>query len=192
MSGEGTSHGPNLTDAGAAAAHFYLTTGRMPLASSDDQAVRKEPAFTPEEIDRIVSYVASLGDGPAVPVVNWEAADLQRGAELYVSNCAPCHGATASGGAAGRNALAPGLHKATPVEIGEAMEIGPGQMPVFGISDADRDAIVAYVRYLDGADDPGGADIGRVGPVPEGFVAWGVGMSTLLLATVVVGGVRKR
>lgn len=185
--GAGTDDGPDLRDAGAAGADFYLRTGRMPLASSSDQAVRKEPAFSPEEIDQIVAYVATLGDGPVIPYVSPGTASLQDGAELYIANCAPCHGAAANGGAAGRNAIAPGLHRATPLEIAEAVVVGPGQMPVFGFSQEERDAVVAYVDHLDEADDPGGADIGGIGPVPEGFVAWGVGMLSLLVAALLIG-----
>lgn len=186
-SGAGTDSGPDLRDAGAAGADFYLRTGRMPLASSNDQAVRKEPAFSPEEIDSIVAYVATLGDGPVIPYVSPEKASLSEGAQIYIGNCAPCHGAAANGGAAGRNAIAPGLHRATPIEIAEAIVVGPGQMPVFGFSQEERDAVVAYVDHLDEADDPGGADIGGIGPVPEGFVAWGVGMTALLVAALLIG-----
>ena len=185
--GRGTSDGPDLSAAGAAGADFYLRTGRMPLASSNDQAVRKEPAFTAEEIEQIVAYVATLGTGPAVPAVAPQTASLQQGAALYIGNCAPCHGAGANGGAAGRDAIAPGLHRATPLEIAEAMVVGPGQMPVFGFSKEESDAVVAYVDHLGTADDPGGADIGGIGPVPEGFVAWGVGMLSLIAACLLIG-----
>ena len=185
--GAGTEDGPDLRQAGAAGADFYLRTGRMPLSSSNDQAVRKEPAFTPGEIEQIVAYVATLGEGPPLPDVLAATASLQDGAALYVANCAPCHGAAANGGAAGRDAIAPALHRATPVEIAEAIVVGPGQMPVFGFSQEDRDAVVAYVDHLDEADDPGGADIGGIGPVPEGFVAWGVGMLSLVVVALLIG-----
>lgn len=185
--GAGTEDGPDLREAGAAGADFYLRTGRMPLASSNDQAVRKEPAFSDEEIEQIVAYVSTLGTGPQIPEVSIEGASLQEGSALYIGNCAPCHGATANGGAAGRNAIAPGLHRATPLEIAEAIVVGPGQMPVFGFSDEERNAVVAYVEHLGEADDPGGADIGGIGPVPEGFVAWGVGMLSLVAAALVIG-----
>lgn len=186
-SGAGTANGPDLRAAGAAGAHFYLSTGRMPLASTNDQAVRKEPALARDEINEIVAYVASLGEGPVIPYVSPEEASLQDGAELYVSNCAPCHGAAGNGGAAGRDAIAPALHRATPLEIAEALVVGPGQMPVFGFSPDERAAVVAYVDHLDDAEDPGGADIGGIGPVPEGFVAWGVGMTSLLIAALLIG-----
>lgn len=190
--GEGTGNGPALTESGAAAVDFYLRTGRMPLASSNDQAVRKDPAFSEDEIAEIVAYVARLGSGPEIPAVYPEAAPLELGALLYVGNCAPCHGAGGNGGAAGRGAIAPGLHRATPVEIAEALVIGPGEMPRFGFSQGERDAVVAYVDHLDDAGDPGGADIGGIGPVPEGFVAWGVGMLSLLVVSLLIGGRGKR
>lgn len=183
----GTENGPPLTDSGAAAVDFYLRTGRMPLASSNDQAVRKDPAFSEDEIAEIVAYVAALGSGPPIPDVFAEGAPLDTGATLYIANCAPCHGAGGNGGAAGRGAIAPGLHRATPVEIAEAMLIGPGEMPRFGFSQLERDAVVAYVDHLDDADDPGGADIGGIGPVPEGFVAWGVGMLSLIVVSLLIG-----
>ena len=185
--GSGTDSGPDLRGAGAAGADFYLRTGRMPLANANDQAVRKQPAFTSEQIEDIVAYVASLGDGPAIPFVAPETASLQDGAALYIGNCAPCHGAAGNGGAAGRDAIAPALHRATPLEIAEAIVVGPGQMPVFGFSQEERDAVVAYVDHLDDAEDPGGADIGGIGPVPEGFVAWGVGMLSLVVAALLIG-----
>ncbi len=187
VGGAGTSDGPDLLDAGAAGADFYLRTGRMPLASSNDQSVRKEPAFSDEEIEQIVAYVATLGNGPAIPQVSPEAVSLQDGFALYIGNCAPCHGATANGGAAGRDAIAPGLHRATPLEVAEAIVVGPGQMPVFGFSEQERNAVVAYVEHLGEADDPGGADIGGIGPVPEGFIGWVVGMLALGLVCYLIG-----
>jgi ubiquinol-cytochrome c reductase cytochrome c subunit len=56
-------------------------------------------------------------------------------------------------------------------------------MPVFGpdtLSDHDVDSIVRYVVYLQDPEHPGGLMIGRVGPVPEGFVAWLVGLGVLI------------
>jgi ubiquinol-cytochrome c reductase cytochrome c subunit len=60
-------------------------------------------------------------------------------------------------------------------------------MPVFDYPDEDRNAIVTYVEYLRTQPDPGGLEIGGIGPVPEGFVAWAVGMAALLIVVVLVG-----
>ena len=63
-----------------------------------------------------------------------------------------------------------------PAQVGEALLIGPGQMPVFPICRRqDVNAVATYVEYLQTAPDPGGFSIGGIGPVPEGFVAWVLG-----------------
>lgn len=190
--GSGTEFGPDITDAGAAAAEFQLRTGRMPLTNPNDQTVRKEPAFDEEEIEALVDYVASLGDGPEIPNVVLEAGDLQEGQELFVNNCAACHGATANGGAAGVGALAPSLYQATPLEIAEAIVTGPGEMPVFDFEETERNSIVRFLVYLQNEEAPGGADIGGIGPVPEGFIGWAVGMFSLGLVCWLVGSRVKR
>ena len=185
--GSGTEYGPDIRDAGEAAADFQLRTGRMPLANSTDQTVRKEPAFDEEEIEALVVYVGSLGDGPEIPNVVIEAGDLREGQQLFVDNCAACHGATANGGAAGVGALAPSLYQASPLDIAEAIVTGPGEMPVFDLDDTERNSIVRFIKYLQEEEAPGGADIGGIGPVPEGFIGWAVGMFSLGLVCWLVG-----
>lgn len=185
--GVGGARGPVLVGAGAASAHFYLTSGRMPQAD-EGQAQRKEPAYAPEQIEALVAYVASLGEGPAIPEVDFAAADLQEGGALYRTNCAACHQAAGAGGALSYGNNAPTLVPATPVQLVEAMLVGPGQMPVFGqLSDEERDAIAEYVVALDRVDDPGGLSLGRTGPIPEGFVAIVIGIGATLLAALWIG-----
>jgi ubiquinol-cytochrome c reductase cytochrome c subunit len=63
-------------------------------------------------------------------------------------------------------------------------------MPVFGpetLDDDDLNDLVRYVEYLDDPADPGGLPIGRTGPIPEGFVAWLVGMGALLALVAWIG-----
>ncbi len=186
--GGGTAIGPNLAGVGAAAADFELRTGRMPFAGpTGSQPVRKPPAFDDVSIKALVAYVASLAPGPAIPAPSIDAAQIPHGQRLFVENCAPCHGVTANGGAVGGGALAPPLDRATAVQVAEAMIIGPGQMPVFsGVSDTDRNAIVSYVEYLHSAPNPGGFSIGGIGPVPEGYAAWLVGIALLLVIMVLI------
>ena len=188
--GVGTPTGPPLYDAGAASAHFYLTTGRMPhTGGPQDQAVRKAPAFSPEEIEALVAYVASLGDGPQIPEVDPGAAHLQEGGDLFRAQCAACHSASGAGGALSFGQNAPSLDEATPVQVYEAMLIGPGQMPSFGtvFSEEQMNDIVAYVDALQDLEDPGGLSLGRVGPIPEGFVAIVVGTGATMLAAFLIG-----
>ena len=196
--GEGEAYGPSLEDAGEATAYYYLSTGRMPLANTEEQPRRKEPAYDDGEIQALVAYVASLGDGPELPDIELEGADLAEGGTVYRANCQPCHSASGSGGALSYGRAAPRLAPAEAEEIAAAVRAGPGQMPVFGnevISPDELDDLVSYVEYLDSPEDPGGVPIGRTGPIPEGFVAWLVGMVALLVLVSWIGThakVRKR
>jgi ubiquinol-cytochrome c reductase cytochrome c subunit len=180
---DGGERGPSLENAGEAAAVYYLSTGRMPLANSQDQPERTEPAYDDEETEALVAYVGTLGDGPEVPEVDPESGDLALGGQVFRANCQACHSASGSGGALSYGRAAPRLGPATPTDIAAAVRVGPGEMPVFGpdvISGTELDGLVRYVEYLDDPEDPGGLPIGRTGPIPEGFVAWLIGMVALL------------
>lgn len=180
---DGSLRGPSILEAGEAGAYFYLSTGRMPMGSSEDRPVRKPPAFDDDDIEALVAYVADLGDGPSLPEVEPEGADVAQGGVLFREHCQACHSAAGAGGALSYGRAAPPLAPATLTETAAAVRIGPGQMPVFGpdiIDDDQLDQLLRYVTYLREPEDPGGLPIGRVGPIPEGFVAWLVGMAGLL------------
>lgn len=187
---DGSVRGPTLENAGEASAFYYLATGRMPLANSEEQPTRKRPVYDEGEIEALVAFVGSLGDGPEVPDVDVEGADLGAGGEIYRANCQACHGASGAGGALTYGRAAPRLHEATATEVASAVRVGPGQMPVFGpetFTDEELDDLVAYVEYLREPEDPGGLPIGRTGPVPEGLVAWLVGVVALLVLVAWIG-----
>lgn len=189
--GVGAPAGPPLQGVGAASAHFQLTSGRMPATvSGGAQPQRKRPAYDPEEITALVAYVASLGDGPKIPSVHPDEADVALGGELFRQHCAACHSSSGAGGAQSYGRQAPSLMESTPVQVAEAMRIGPGQMPVFGpetFTDEEVDEIVRYVRFLQEVGDPGGVALGRTGPIPEGFVAIVIGLGATMLAAFWVG-----
>lgn len=186
--GDGVAPWPGISGAGEAAADFQLRTGRMPhTGRPDEQAQPKPPAYDEQGIRDLVAFVGSLGEGPAIPDVRTDPGLLQRGQELFAVNCAPCHGSSGKGGAVGGGAIAWPLTDAAPVTVGEAMLSGPGQMPVFALPNQDLAAVATYVEYLRTAPDPGGFAIGGIGPVPEGFVAWLVGMGLLILVVIGVG-----
>lgn len=180
---------PELTDAGEASADFYLSTGRMPLADPRQQPTRHRPAYPKDQIAAMVAYIGSLGSGPPIPTLP-AVSDLAQGFSLYSINCAECHSAAGAGGALGYGDVVPSLVHATPLDVAEAVRIGPDPMPVFGpdtLSDRQVGDIAAYVQYLHHPDDPGGLGLGHLGPIPEGFVGWVVGMGLLLLAARLIG-----
>ncbi len=190
-SGPGELRGPSIQQSGAAGAYYYLSTGRMPLSNPGDQPRRNDPAYDEGEIDALVAYVASLGDGPAVPEIDIEDADTAQGGVLFRASCQACHSAFGSGGALSYGRAAPNLHSSEPTEVGAAVRVGPGEMPVFGpdsITDEELDDVAAYVELLRSPDNPGGLQIGRNGPVPEGFVIWLFGVGGLLLVVAWIGG----
>jgi ubiquinol-cytochrome c reductase cytochrome c subunit len=171
----------------------------MPIADPKERVEPREPKYSPATIKKIVDYISTFNaPGPAIPRPDPAAGDLALGNTLYQANCAACHSATAVGGTLTQGIpqdilgevdqpqanRAPGLLKSSAVEIAEAMLTGPGTMPVFGdetISAPDRNAIVRYILYLQTASDRGGGNLGRVGPVAEGAIAWIVGLGALLI-----------
>jgi ubiquinol-cytochrome c reductase cytochrome c subunit len=194
LGADGTENGPSLQGVGPASVDFMLRTGRMPLANPADQSVRGEPKFTPVEIDALIAYVASIAPGgEPIPTVDTSAGDLALGAEVFLNNCAGCHGAGASGDSIGGGQIAPSLDPADPTEIGEAVRIGPGLMPRFGPETIDQhelDSMAAYLVWLRDHGDEGGLQLGRVGAVAEGLIAVVVGLGILILVLRLTGAKR--
>lgn len=189
--GLGTSDGPSLAGVGTASVDFMLSTGRMPLNQPNQEPVRQQPKFTRAEIAAIVDYVEPVvAGGPTIPVVDPAAGSLSVGSNTYLEFCAPCHAAGAIGDSVGGGQIAPTLSRVTPTQIGEAIRTGPGVMPKFGpgtISDDDLNAIAAYLTYLDTSRNPGGFDLGKVGPYTEGFAAVLIGLGLLLVVIRLTG-----
>ena len=172
---------PSLQGVGALAADFYLETGRMPLPSPRAQPMRTRPAFSQERIQSLIDYVASFG-GPGIPTVDVKRGSVAKGQSLFALNCAGCHSIQGSGGIV-TGAVVPSLTLATPRQIAEAIRIGPYVMPRFGsgeISEAEIDSIAGYIHTIQAPDDRGGWGIGRIGPIPEGMVAWLLAIVALL------------
>jgi len=70
------------------------------------------------------------------------------------------------------------------------MVTGPQQMPVFSnetINDEDKKNLIAYVEALKVEPNPGGLDLGRIGPVAEGLFLWTAGLLSLIAAAVWIG-----
>lgn len=199
--GQGTARAPDIVTHpnGAAFTDFMLSSGRMPLDFPTQATVRSDPVYTPEEIDNIVEYVETLGtEGPGIPVIDPASADLAEGAALYNEHCAACHSTSGIGGALttgkrrelsgavaeSSDIVAPSLRDTPPLQVAEAMLVGPGTMPVFApdvFTDEEVDAIVRYVGYLHAPANPGGVEPIAGGPVMEGAVGWLIGLGALLV-----------
>jgi ubiquinol-cytochrome c reductase cytochrome c subunit len=188
-SGDQQGLGPRLTKVGALGADFYLRTGYMPLRTPDVQPRRSRVLLSDREIDALVAYVASLGPGPSIPRPHPERGSLRDGLTLFTHNCAGCHQINAEGGYV-TGGVAPPLEDATPVQIAEAIRIGPYLMPRFSekqLGDQAVDSIIRYVQHTKHPTDPGGWAIGHIGPVPEGLVTWLIAMVALVATCVVIG-----
>jgi ubiquinol-cytochrome c reductase cytochrome c subunit len=194
ISGHGGKIGPTLVGVGAGAVDFQVGTGRMPLAGSGvPQAPRgKHVMFTNQEISNIAAYVATLGPGPAIPDsqdTNGQGS-VARGNALFKVNCALCHNFAGSGGALSHGKYAPSLRNVTGKHIYEAMLTGPQSMPVFNdqnLTPTDKNDIISYLHDLDKNKNPGGLNLGNLGPVSEGMFVWIFGLGLMIGAAVWLG-----
>jgi ubiquinol-cytochrome c reductase cytochrome c subunit len=163
----------------------------MPMADMSTQAVRKKVVYTPEEINALATYVASLAPGPEVPtdeMLNYERdGSVAQGGELFRTNCAMCHNFAAQGGALTQGKYAPTLMGVEPKHIYEAMITGPQSMPVFSnktITPAEKLSIIKWIKAAEAQPQLGGTALGRVGPVTEGLLAWTLGIGLLIAVAV--------
>ena len=185
----GDRKGPPLRGVGALAPDFYLRTGYMPLQDAGDQPRRSRVLFSEQEIEALVAYVASLGQGPGVPRPHPERGSLSDGQQLFTDHCAGCHQVVTEGGYL-TGGVAPPLEEATATQVAEAIRIGPYVMPRFSprqLSPHDVDSIVRYVQWAKHPDDRGGWAIGHLGPVPEGLITWFLAAATLVAVCMVIG-----
>ena len=182
--------GPSLIGVGEASVYFQVHTGRMPLVRQEAQGPDKPDVFSDEEIDQLMAYVQANGGGPTLPSGDLRDGDLAAGGELFRLNCSSCHNFVGEGGALSSGKYAPSLSDATDLEIYTAMLSGPENMPVFGdnqLTPDEKRSIINYVQTVQGMEDPGGAGIGRIGPVSEGVVIWVVGIGALLFGVYWIG-----
>ena len=178
--------GPSLVGVGEGAADFYLRTGRMPLDRPGEEPIRGPSPYKPAQIRALVAYVGSLG-GPPIPEVHPEDGDLAEGQKLFTENCAGCHQVAGRGGIL-PGAVVPDLGASSPLDVAEAVRVGPYVMPSFDrLDQTEVDDIAAYVEYTHDPEDKGGWGIGHIGPIPEGMVAWLLAGVALLFTIRLIG-----
>ncbi|MBN9738628.1 MULTISPECIES: cytochrome c [unclassified Pseudonocardia] len=186
--------GPSLIGVGDAAVYFQVSSGRMPMARQEAQAMRKHPLpiFDPESaegranLEALGAYIQANGGGPVTPVERGEALrgeDPGRGGTLYRLNCASCHNFTGVGGALSSGKFAPALAPASEEQIYTAMQTGPQNMPRFSdqqLTSEEKQDIIAYIKSVNNTNDPGGNALLGLGPTAEGIFIFTVVMSGLV------------
>jgi ubiquinol-cytochrome c reductase cytochrome c subunit len=180
--------GPSLHGVGALAADFYLRTGYMPLRRVGLQPRRRPVLLSEHQIRGLVAYIASFG-GPPIPKPKPALGNLSQGQSLFAEHCAGCHQVLAQGGYV-TGAVPPALVEATPVQVAQAVRIGPYVMPKFSsrsISERQLDSIVRYVEFTKDPSRPGGWGLGFLGPVPEGLVTWFLAIPALIVLCLLLG-----
>jgi len=173
---------------GAGPVNFYLSTGRMPLSNPTDQPERGQPAYHRRQIDALIAYISSFG-GPPSPNADAAAGDLAQGFSQFTLHCAGCHQIVGRGGMT-VGAVAPSLQHDTPLEIAEAVRMGPYLMPHFDATQIDQrqlDSIARYVLYTRHPRNAGGWGLYNIGPIPEGMAVWFIALVALVLVARLIG-----
>jgi ubiquinol-cytochrome c reductase cytochrome c subunit len=189
---EGTKAAPSLIGVGGAAVEFQVDSGRMPGQASGPQLQVKKKQFTDEQIDALVAYATTLGNGPDVPTEEMIAAngDATRGGELFRINCAMCHNAVGAGGALTEGKYAPTLKGVPADHVYEAMLTGPQNMPVFNdanLTPKDKKDIITYLKFVEENPSAGGYELANLGPVVEGLFTWIFILGFIIAITIWLG-----
>jgi ubiquinol-cytochrome c reductase cytochrome c subunit len=190
--------GPSLIGVGEAAVYFQVSSGRMPMARNEAQALRKEPKFEGRQVDALGAYIQANGGGPevirdsdgSVAQESLIGDDIGRGSELFRLNCASCHNFTGRGGALSSGKFAPVLDPANEQQIYTAMLTGPQNMPKFSdrqLTLEEKQDIIAYIISARETRAPGGYELGGFGPVAESMAMWVLGIGAVIGVSLWIG-----
>jgi ubiquinol-cytochrome c reductase cytochrome c subunit len=138
--------GPALDETDIAFIDMTLRTGRMPYASRAAGVLREE--LDDDEREALVAWMADRFDLPGeIPEVG--EGDASRGQELYVRNCAACHGAAGDGGISGGAVTVPPIDGLDPVATVEATRVGPFEMPGFSEQVLDEQQVADIAAFVE-------------------------------------------
>lgn len=161
---------PNVT---AAYVDLTMRTGRMPPPESPFDNRPRDVVFSEAERLAIVAYTVEEF-GVENDLFDVGVGDPARGQQLWAANCAACHGSTGAGGVAGGGAWTPEIHPLEPVTIGEAVRVGPFQMPAFDSQQISDQGLADIAAFMHAVEEEGGTPLGLVELNPvfaSGFVA---------------------
>ena len=164
----------------------------MPAQQPGPQIQKKPGQYTQAEIDQLAAFIASLGPGPVTPNADQydpAGGDSAKGGELFRTNCSQCHNFVGKGGALTDGKYAPTLKGVDPKHIYEAMQTGPQNMPSFPdttLSEQNKKDIIAYLHAVNSDEtvNPGGLELGGLGPVSEGLFSWIFGLGALIAVAI--------
>jgi quinol---cytochrome-c reductase cytochrome c subunit len=184
-----TDQGPSLVGVGAGPVNFYLSTGRMPLQNPRDEPERATPLYNPGQISALIAFITKTAGGPPAPAADPAAGDLAVGLHTFTANCAGCHQIVGRGGLT-LGAYVPALQQATPLQIAEAVRMGPYLMPHFDARQIDQhqlDSLAKYLIWTRHPDNAGGWGIENIGPIPEGMAAWFIALLAMVIVARLIG-----
>lgn len=179
---------PALIGVGPGPVDFYLSTGRMPLANPYQEPERAKPAYNANRRNALIAYISQFG-GPPAPLAQPAKGNIETGLDQFTLHCAGCHQIAARGGMF-VSAWVPNLLKSTPQQVAEAIRTGPYLMPHFDykqISQVQMDSLAKYVSYAQHPNNAGGWSIYNLGPIPEGMVAFMLGVGALMIVARLIG-----
>lgn len=169
---------PPLRDSEQVTASYMdlvMRTGRMPPAASPFDNRPREVVYDEAERLAIVAYtVEEFGVENDLFVVEEEAGDPSRGQQLWAANCAACHGSTGAGGVAGGGAWTPRVNNLEATTIGEAIRVGPFQMPAFDNEQISEQGMADVAAFMAEVESEEGTPLGltELNPVfASGFAA---------------------
>jgi ubiquinol-cytochrome c reductase cytochrome c subunit len=174
---------------GAGPVDFYLSTGRMPLDNPTDEPQRNPPRYTRGQMNALIAFITKVGGGPPSPAADPAQGDLAVGFHVFTANCAGCHQSLGRGGLV-VGAVVASLQQATALQVAQAVRMGPYLMPHFDSWQIDQhqlDSLAKYVLWTRHPSNYGGWGIYNLGPIPEGIVAWFIGLAALVLVARLIG-----
>jgi ubiquinol-cytochrome c reductase cytochrome c subunit len=149
--------GPALDEIDIAYVDMTLRTGRMPFPDRGAGVLREE--LEDDEREALVAWMAERFDLPGeIPEVG--EGDAARGQELYVRNCAACHGAAGDGGISGAGATVPPVTGLDPVATVEAIRVGPFEMPGFSEQVLDEQQVADIAAFVEATEEESGTLLG--------------------------------